>query len=69
MAIDEAEKHKRETYPELVQSSTCQLVVLACEVGGRWSETCTWLVRTLAEEGRRTERSDVGGARADHPEI
>ncbi len=25
-------------------------MVLAGEVGGRWSGTCTWLVRTLAEE-------------------
>ena len=50
MAIAAAEKDKRETYPELVNSSRCQLVVLACEVGGRWSDTCAWLVKELANE-------------------
>ena len=49
MAIAAAERDKRETYPELVRSPKCQLVVLACEVGGRWSSTCAWLVRELAE--------------------
>ena len=50
VAIAAAEADKRATYPELVHSTRCQLVVLACEVGGRWSGTCSWLVRTLAEE-------------------
>ena len=50
VAIAAAEADKRATYPELVHSAQCQLVVLACEVGGRWSSTCSWLVRTLAEE-------------------
>ena len=50
MAITEAERSKRETYPELVHSSKCQLVVLAGEIGGRWSDTSRWLVRQLAEE-------------------
>jgi len=49
VAIAAAERDKRETYPELVRSPKCQLVVLACEVGGRWSSTCAWLVRELAE--------------------
>ena len=50
VAIAAAEKDKRETYPELVHSAKCQLVVLACEVGGRWSGTCAWLVKQLADE-------------------
>ena len=50
VAIAAAEEDKRETYPGLVHSAKCQLVVLACEVGGRWSGTYTWLVRQLAEE-------------------
>ena len=29
-------------------SSRCRLVTLACEVGGRWSDTCVALVRALA---------------------
>ena len=50
VAIAAAEKDKRETYPELVHSSRCQLVVLACEVGGRWSDTCARLAEELANE-------------------
>ena len=49
VAIAKAEKDKEATYPELVNSSQCRLVVLACEIGGRWSDTCVWLVRELAE--------------------
>ena len=49
VAIAKAEKDKAKTYPELVHSSRCRLIVLACEVGGRWSDTCVWLVRKLAE--------------------
>ena len=48
--IAAAERDKLETYPELVHSSKCQLVVLAGEIGGRWSDTNRWLVRQLAEE-------------------
>ena len=40
---------KRRTFPELLTSSRCLLVVLAGEVGGRWSDTCVWLLRKLAE--------------------
>ena len=50
MAIAAAEKDKRDTYPELVNSQRCQLIVLAGEVGGRWSDTCAWLVKELASE-------------------
>ena len=39
-AITEIERVKRRTYPELLTSSRCRLVVLAGEVGGRWSDTC-----------------------------
>ena len=28
----------------------CQLIVLACETGGRWSDTCAWLVKELVRE-------------------
>lgn len=29
-------------------SFQCRLVVLEDEVGGRWSDTCVWLIRKLA---------------------
>ena len=48
VAIARAEEDKRDTYPEMVASSRCRLVVLACEIGGRWSDTCTALLRALA---------------------
>ena len=48
VAIARAEEDKRETYPEMVASSRCRLVVLACEIGGRWSATCVALIRALA---------------------
>ena len=49
-AIARAEEAKRTTYPELVASSRCRLVVLACETGGRWSKTCAALIRALAAQ-------------------
>jgi hypothetical protein len=39
LAIKAAEAHKEQRYPELVHSTRCRLVILAGEVGGRWSET------------------------------
>ena len=49
VALADAEDLKHKTYPELVKSPKCQLVVLACEIGGRWSDTCCWLIKNLAE--------------------
>ena len=48
VALERGEARKRATYPELVGSEACRLVVLACETGGRWSATCADLVRDLA---------------------
>ena len=36
------------TYPELLNSPRCRLVVLALEVGGRWSEEAAQSLRLLA---------------------
>ena len=44
------EKPKNSTYAEVVQSSGYKLVTLACEVGGRWSDTTCQLLRDLAKE-------------------
>ena len=64
MAIAAAELTKERRYPELVGSSRCKLMVLACEVGGRWSATCCQFVRDLAEAKsraapRRLQRSSA----------
>ena len=47
-ALRRAERRKRETYPELTSSMMGQLVVLACETGGRWNSEAVRLVRRCA---------------------
>jgi len=50
VAIARAEQRKRRRYPELINSPYGRLVVLACEVGGRWNEAALALVAQLARE-------------------
>ena len=47
-ALALARKAKERTYPELRQSVRCKLVVLALELGGRWSTEAATFVRLLA---------------------
>ena len=54
VAIADAEDRKHTKYPEIIHSQRCQLIVLACEVGGRWSHNCCWLIRELAIWRSRT---------------
>ena len=42
------EDDKLDRYPELAASGRVRLVPVAGEVGGRWSETTAWLLRSLA---------------------
>ena len=49
VAIARAEAAKARTYPELVDSDELRLTRLACEVGGRWSQTCVDVIRQLAK--------------------
>ena len=48
-ALHTARRTKERTYPELVASSRCRLVVLGIEVGGRWSTEATQFLRSLAQ--------------------
>lgn len=48
-ATAKAEEAKTKAYPELVNSMRCRLIVLAGEVGSRWSGTCVWLINKMAE--------------------
>ena len=48
VAIANIEDIKASTYPELVSSTRCKFLVLAGEVGGRWSATICHLIRDLA---------------------
>ena len=52
-AIGRAERKKRRRYPELLSSPFGRLVVLACEVGGRWSDTSLRFVAGLAKHKAR----------------
>ena len=46
--VEQAREDKENTYPELVSSRRCQLVVVAVETGGRWSHETVAFVRQLA---------------------
>ena len=48
-ALAQAEDDKLDTYRQVADSARVRLVVLAGEVGGRWSETTAWLLRRLAQ--------------------
>ena len=58
VAIARLERKKRTTYPELVESNRLRLTTLACETGGRWSDTCVKTVRLLAKAKARSARED-----------
>ena len=47
-ALRQARRAKERTYPELLRSPRCRLVVLAVEVAGRWSPEAAQFVRLLA---------------------
>ena len=53
VAISRAEADKAATYPELIDSDELRLVTVACETGGRWSQTCVDLLRQLAKSRAR----------------
>ena len=53
IAIQAAEKAKADKYPELLHSMRCRLVVLAGEVGGRWSAETVRLIEELAKHRSR----------------
>ena len=46
-ALVTARRRKRDRYPELLRPGPQRLVVLACEIGGRWAAECCDLVRDL----------------------
>ena len=57
MALNRARKKKETTYPELVRpDSRARLVVLALEVGGRWSQEARTFVQLLAHARARSEQ-------------
>ena len=66
-----ARRRKEATYPELSGANgRARLVVLGCEVGGRWSDECQSFLRQLEGEGLQVSapapaaRGCGGGARS-----
>ena len=53
VALAAAEARKEVRYPELCNNPAAQLVVLACETGGRWSEQAAEFVMALARAKAR----------------
>ena len=52
-ALADARKAKERTHPELLRGGRCQLVVVAMEVGGRWSGEAATFIRSLAHARSR----------------
>ena len=52
-ALREAEQRKRRRYHELTTGHSGRLMVLSCEVGGRWGRDSLQLVRLLAKQKAR----------------
>ncbi|OLP76386.1 hypothetical protein AK812_SmicGene43688 [Symbiodinium microadriaticum] len=52
-ALRIARKAKERTYPELLRSARCRLVVLGIELGGRWSTEAAQFIRLLARSRAR----------------
>ena len=52
-ALQDARRRKERTYPELIGSRRCGLVVFGIETGGRWSEETSNFVKLLAQAKAR----------------
>ena len=52
-ALADARRAKERTYPELFRGGRCRLVVVAMEVGGRWSGEAATFIRSLAQARSR----------------
>ena len=52
-ALADARRAKKRTYPELLHGGRCRLVVVAMEVGGRWSGEAATFIRSLAQARSR----------------
>ena len=61
VAIVRGEREKIRKYPELVNNARLRLTTLANETGGRWSTTCTKVIRLLAKAKARNAPEDRRG--------
>ena len=59
-ALARARRREEATYPELSGANgRARLVVLGCEVGGRWSDECQSFLRQLSKARVRHEPPDL----------
>ena len=64
-ALDQARRRKERTYPELAQPhGRARLVVLGCEVGGRWSDESRQFLTGLARSEPEIMRKSTACAAA-----
>ena len=59
-ALQDARRSKERTYPDLLNNQRCRLVVLAIEVGGRWSEEAAAFINNLVRA--RASQQSVAAA-------
>ena len=62
VALRAARQRKESTYPKLLAARRCRLVVLALEVGGRWSPEAARFVRLLARAKARSAPAPLRAA-------
>ena len=62
-----ARQANERTYPELLHFPRCRLVVLAIELGGRWSEETVQFVRLLARQPSIIANARPGGCGRTRP--
>ena len=62
VALAEARKDKERKYPELLSNARCKLVVVAMEVGGRWSEEAHYFLEILASARERDAPQTLKGS-------
>ena len=58
----EARLDKEDTYPKLLGSTRCLLLVLAMETGGRWSREAAQIIRDLAWEKAQQSPAIIRGS-------
>ena len=59
-----AQRKRRYVYPELRTAARCRLVIIALEIGGRWSDEAADFIRRVASARARRDSRAVAAAYA-----
>ena len=68
-ALQDARRRKERTYPELIGSRRCRLVVLGIETGGRWSEEASMLFQTTGRSQSTTSTTAFANSPSNSPHL